>query len=157
MVVAIERATEPAGKERVRKCPCSAVPKPAPDPNMRRIVEACWKMNTPEGYRDAFVCAAHLGDRLSAAEILNLRNGDIDTRTGEVMGLRRVLQLGELTKRALIRWSGIRNDRTGPIVQPLRGRRKGKSAPEQLVYDIVRRGAARQFAQSPKASIQTFI
>jgi integrase len=128
--------------------------KSTPDPNVQRMVEACWTMNTPVGYRDAFVCAAYFGDRLSAAEILNLRDGDIDTGTGELRGLRRILYLGDFTKKALMHWNRTRNDRTGPIVKPLRGSGKSKSVPEQLVYDILRRcvarvGAAENYGRRP--------
>jgi integrase len=105
-----------------------------------QIVDACWKMGTALGCRNAFVCAAFLGDGLSAAEILRLKPEHIELPSGKLLTARQDEFLAQITIIALQKWLSVRRHRSGFIVEPVRERKSAKQAPAQLVYDIVKRG-----------------
>ena len=115
---------------------------PKSHPDVRSIVEACWNLGTAMGQRDAFVCAAFLADGLSAAEVLRLQPDHIELPSGKLLTARHDRYLTEITLDALRLWLQARGGHAGFIVEPLRERQSAKSASGQLVYDIVKRGAA---------------
>src|SRR6266853_6378566 len=129
----------PSGRAKIRKN----------HPDAERIVRACWGTNTALGDRDAFVCAAFVGDGLSAGEILRLKPGDIELPSGTLRTGHERTRLLEITTTALERWMKTRGDSGGPIITPSRGSRSNRSSPAQLVYDIVKRGAALAGIPSP--------